>query len=151
MKPPKRPDSSWKQVVYLAVGVALVPVGVIIAPLPGPGGIPVIAVGIILIISSSRRAAGWVRLHRRKWDWMHEILEKGEGFLGNEFGHALRRTNRRRAVEPRPPLPVWRRVVDFLLFPVYVGLIVIRSLGRRFFRRASPAPAAREPEETGVD
>ncbi|HMN84970.1 MAG TPA: hypothetical protein PKA74_03140 [Bauldia sp.] len=136
--------------MLLSVGILLVPIGIIIAPLPGPGGIPVIATGIVLIISSSRRAASWVRLHRRKWDWMHEILEQGEGFLGNEFGHALKRTNRRRVV-PRPPLPVWRRVVDFLLFPVYVALIILRSLGRRFGLVAAAPVAPQNRDKSRVD
>ncbi len=36
-----------------AAGVLVVIVGILIAPLPGPGGIPVIALGLVLILRSS--------------------------------------------------------------------------------------------------
>jgi hypothetical protein len=129
-RPPPRP---WKQAIYLWVGIALVPIGIIIAPLPGPGGIPILAVAALLIITSSRRAASWVRLHRRRWDWMNDILQKGEGWLGGEMGRALRRTNgRRNLIVARPPASRRERILDILLFPVHVAIILTRAVANRF-------------------
>jgi hypothetical protein len=141
VRPPARP---WKQAIYLWVGIALVPIGIIIAPLPGPGGIPILAVAALLIITSSRRAASWVRLHRRRWDWMNEILLKGEGWLGGEMGRALRRTNgRRNLVVAKPPASRRERVLDILLFPVHVAIILTRAVAGRYGWKL-PADARKE-------
>lgn len=127
-----RPPRPWKQAIYLWVGIALVPVGIAIAPLPGPGGIPILAVAALLIITSSKRAASWVRLHRRRWDWMHEILLKGEGWLGGEMGKALRRTNGRKNTDVvKPPASRRERILDILLFPVHIAIILTRAVARR--------------------
>ena len=128
-----RPPRPWKQALYLWLGIALVPVGIIVAPLPGPGGIPILAVAALLIITSSKRAASWVRLHRRRWDWMHEILLKGEGWLGGEMGRALRRTNGRKNTDvAKPPASRKERILDILLFPVHVAIILTRAVANRF-------------------
>jgi hypothetical protein len=128
-----RPPRPWKQAIYLWVGIALVPVGIIIAPLPGPGGIPILAVAALLIITSSKRAASWVRLHRQRWDWMHEILLKGEGWLGGDMGKALRRTNGRKNTDVvKPPASRKERILDILLFPVHVAIILTRTVARKF-------------------
>ncbi|MBN9020955.1 MAG: hypothetical protein J0H08_02425, partial [Rhizobiales bacterium] len=127
-----RPPRPWKQAIYLWVGIALIPVGIIIAPLPGPGGVPILAVAALLIITSSKRAASWVRLHRRRWDWMHEILLKGEGWLGGEMGRALRRTNGRKNTDViKPPASRKERILDILLFPVHVAIILTRAVAHR--------------------
>jgi hypothetical protein len=130
---PAKPASPLRRLATLWLGIALVPIGVVIMPLPGPFGVPIIAVGAILIISSSRRAASWVRLHRRRWIWLHELLEKGEGWIAGEFGDALRRTNGRKR-PPQEPVALHWRILDFLLFPVHVVLIVWRVLVRRYTR-----------------
>ena len=132
MRRRQRPPRPWKQAIYLWIGIALIPVGIIIAPLPGPGGVPILAVAALLIITSSKRAASWVRLHRRRWDWMHEILLKGEGWLGGEMGRALRRTNGRKNTDVvKPPASRKERILDILLFPVHVAIIVTRAVARR--------------------
>ncbi len=128
----QRSPRPWKQAIYLWIGIALIPVGIIVAPLPGPGGIPILAVAALLIITSSKRAASWVRLHRRRWDWMHEILLKGEGWLGGEMGRALRRTNGRKNTDVvKPPASRKERILDILLFPVHVAIILTRTVARR--------------------
>jgi hypothetical protein len=40
----------------VAVGVLIVIAGIVIAPLPGPGGIPVIVVGLMIILRNSFKA-----------------------------------------------------------------------------------------------
>lgn len=141
-----RPPRPWKQAIYLWVGIALVPIGIIVAPLPGPGGIPILAVAALLIITSSRRAASWVRLHRRRWDWMHEILLKGEGWLGGEMGRALRRTNGRRNTDVvKPPASRKERILDILLFPVHIAIILTRAVASRFGWKL-PGDARKERE-----
>lgn len=42
-----------RRVAYMVAGVLVVIIGILIAPLPGPGGIPVIALGLVLILRSS--------------------------------------------------------------------------------------------------
>jgi hypothetical protein len=141
-----RPPRPWKQAIYLWVGIALIPIGIVIAPLPGPGGIPVLAVAALLIITSSKRAASWVRLHRRRWDWMHEILVKGEGWLGGEMGRALRRTNGRKNTDVvKPPASGKERVLDILLFPVHIAIILTRAVANRFGWKL-PGDARKERE-----
>lgn len=126
------PPRPWKQAIYLWVGILLIPIGIAIAPLPGPGGVPILAVAALLIITSSKRAASWVRLHRRRWDWMHEILLKGEGWLGGEMGKALRRTNGRKNTDVvKPPASRRERILDVLLFPVHIAIILTRAVARR--------------------
>lgn len=42
-----------RRVAYMVSGTLVVILGILIAPLPGPGGIPVIALGLVLILRSS--------------------------------------------------------------------------------------------------
>lgn len=42
-----------RRVAYMVSGILVVILGILIAPLPGPGGIPVIALGLVLILRSS--------------------------------------------------------------------------------------------------
>ncbi len=58
--------SRW---VLLAVGLAVVVLGIAISPLPGPGGIPVIVVGLMIVLRNSfaakRRFVRFQRAHPR--------------------------------------------------------------------------------------
>lgn len=46
-------------------GLAIIAVGILIAPLPGPGGLPVIVVGLMIVLRNSFKARRqFVRLHR---------------------------------------------------------------------------------------
>lgn len=48
------------------LGVAIVIAGIAIAPLPGPGGIPVIVIGLMIILRNSFRARrAFVRVQKR--------------------------------------------------------------------------------------
>ena len=47
------------------LGLAVIAGGILIAPLPGPGGIPVIVVGLMIVLRNSFKARRqFVRLHR---------------------------------------------------------------------------------------
>ena len=47
------------------LGVAIIAFGILIAPLPGPGGIPVIVVGLMIVLRNSFAARRqFVKLHR---------------------------------------------------------------------------------------
>ena len=47
------------------LGFAIIGVGILIAPLPGPGGIPVIVVGLMVVLRNSFKARRqFVKLHR---------------------------------------------------------------------------------------
>ncbi len=52
--PPRAAALRWlKRSALLVIGLLVIALGVLIAPLPGPGGIPVIAVGLVLVLRSS--------------------------------------------------------------------------------------------------
>ncbi len=58
LQPGLRPSSdsvarTLRRVAYMVSGILVVILGILIAPLPGPGGIPVIALGLVLILRSS--------------------------------------------------------------------------------------------------
>jgi len=119
--------------MYFICGIVLVPLGIIIAPLPGPFGLPVAAFGVVMLIYSSPRIASLIRLYRRRWDWLHETLKRGETLIGGKFGGALRRTNGRRSAEAASGAAISRRqaVLDILLLPVHVSLYLGKQLTRR--------------------
>jgi hypothetical protein len=54
-----------KRLGLVLVGFAIIAFGILIAPLPGPGGIPVIVVGLMVVLRNSFKARRqFVRLHR---------------------------------------------------------------------------------------
>lgn len=54
-----------KRFGLVVLGFAIIAAGVLIAPLPGPGGIPVIVVGLMVVLKNSFKARRqFVRLHR---------------------------------------------------------------------------------------
>ncbi|MBI5165468.1 MAG: hypothetical protein HY985_16380 [Magnetospirillum sp.] len=56
-----------RKTLTISLGVSLVVLGVVIAPLPGPGGLPVILLGtVVLLRSSAGMKRRWVRA-RRRW------------------------------------------------------------------------------------
>jgi len=72
IRPPKqsRPDGLGRQLsrlLMIGLGVFVVLLGIVIAPLPGPMGVPVMVVGLILILRSSYTARRWFVLAQRRW------------------------------------------------------------------------------------
>ena len=54
-----------KRAGMVLLGVAVILAGIAIAPIPGPGGIPVIVVGVMIVLRNSFKARRqFVRLHR---------------------------------------------------------------------------------------
>jgi hypothetical protein len=54
-----------KRAGMVLLGFAIIAGGILIAPLPGPGGIPVIVVGLMIVLRNSFKARRqFVRLHR---------------------------------------------------------------------------------------
>jgi hypothetical protein len=54
-----------KRTGMVLLGFAIIAAGVLIAPLPGPGGIPVIVVGLMIVLRNSFKARRqFVKLHR---------------------------------------------------------------------------------------
>lgn len=55
-----------RRYLFLAAGFLIILAGILIAPLPGPGGIPVMMVGAVLVLRNSRGARRrFVRFKRR--------------------------------------------------------------------------------------
>lgn len=54
-----------KRIGLVALGLLIIVLGILIAPLPGPGGLPVIVVGLMIVLRNSFKARRqFVRLHR---------------------------------------------------------------------------------------
>jgi hypothetical protein len=49
----RNPLKALKRSAMLIAGILVIILGILIAPLPGPGGVPVIALGLILVLRSS--------------------------------------------------------------------------------------------------
>lgn len=67
----RRPDASpflrrLNKAAGMALGFLVIVLGILVAPLPGPGGIPVITVGLILVLRASTGAKRlFIRAYRR--------------------------------------------------------------------------------------
>lgn len=58
----------------MAVGVLVMIAGFLIAPLPGPFGLPIAVVGLMLVLQSSTQAKRqFIRLKRRHPNWVYPL------------------------------------------------------------------------------
>ena len=78
----------------LGLGILVVIAGILIAPLPGPGGVPVIALGLILILRSSYRAKRYfIRAQHARPRWVYpfrRLLRRNPEFGPIFWQQALR-------------------------------------------------------------
>ena len=101
------------------LGFAIIAGGILIAPLPGPGGIPVIVIGLMIVLRNSFKARRqFVRLHRAYPKTLYPIrrLLRREPEVVALFYHQTLRVER-------------------LLLPA--RLRFVKGLRRRFRRRAT--------------
>jgi hypothetical protein len=78
----------------VAVGVLIVLAGILIAPLPGPGGLPVIVVGLMVILRNSfkarRQFVRFQHAHPRVMSPIRRLLRRDPQILLMAWTHALR-------------------------------------------------------------
>jgi hypothetical protein len=83
-----------KRWALMAGGLFVVLLGILIAPLPGPGGVPVIAVGLMLILKSSfwaKRQFIRAQYARPKWIYpFRRLMRKKPEFAPVFWQQALR-------------------------------------------------------------
>ena len=109
-------DRPWVEWGLFALGVLLVVVGLVVSPLPGPGGIFFIAPGAALILKTSvwakRRYVKFKRWQPKagRWtDWAlqrrsakrREALRKAKAAQSNESGGTVEKTELARPVIDR--------------------------------------------------
>jgi Putative transmembrane protein (PGPGW) len=89
-----RPLRALKRWALMVGGLFVVLLGILIAPLPGPGGIPVIAVGLMLILKSSfwaKRLFIRAQYARPKWVYpFRRLMRKKPEFAPVFWQQALR-------------------------------------------------------------
>ncbi len=83
-----------KRVGLAVLGLAIILLGVLIAPLPGPGGIPVIVVGLMIVLKNSFKARRqFVRLqraHPRVISPIRRLLRRDPEFVPMFYQQTLR-------------------------------------------------------------
>ncbi len=107
-----------KRFGLVLLGFAIIVAGVAIAPLPGPGGIPVIVVGLMLVLRNSFKARRqFMKLHRaypRTLSPIRRLLRREPEFVALFYHQTLR--------------------VERLLLPKRIRFV--QPLRRRFRKRA---------------
>lgn len=83
-----------KRFGLVMLGFAIIIAGIAIAPLPGPGGIPVIVVGLMIVLKNSFKARRqFVRLHRahpRMLSPIRRLLRRDPEFMALFYHQTLR-------------------------------------------------------------
>jgi hypothetical protein len=83
-----------KRVGMVLLGLLIILAGVLISPLPGPGGIPVIVVGLMIVLKNSFKARRqFVRLHRahpRMISPIRRLLRRDPEFVALFYQQYLR-------------------------------------------------------------
>ena len=83
-----------KRTGMVLLGFAIIAAGVLIAPIPGPGGIPVIVVGLMIVLRNSFKARRqFVRLHRAHPKMLYPIrrlLRRDPEFVALFYAQYLR-------------------------------------------------------------
>ncbi|MEM1370721.1 MAG: hypothetical protein AAGG72_00690 [Pseudomonadota bacterium] len=102
--------SSIGRTFIAVVATFIIIVGLILFPLPIPFGAPLMAIGLILLISVSKPVAKALRRLRSRTPWLDNVIRKGEGLLPKGMRRILmptdplRRAMRRRS-DPEPTVP----------------------------------------------
>ena len=78
-------DKPWVEWGLFALGILLILLGIVLSPLPGPGGIFLIAPGLALVLKTSM----WAKRHYVK-------VKRGQPKAGRWMDWALRRPSFRR-------------------------------------------------------
>jgi hypothetical protein len=116
-----------KRVGMVLFGLLIILAGVLISPLPGPGGIPVIVVGLMIVLKNSFKARRqFVRLHRahpRMISPIRRLLRRDPEFVALFYQQYLR--------------------VERLLLPRRMRIAVRLRTRMRRSRRAPPTPVTR--------
>jgi len=106
-----------KRAGLVALGFAVIAGGVLIAPLPGPGGIPVIVVGLMIVLKNSfkarRQFVKLQRAHPKVISPLRRLLRRDPEFMALFYQQSLR--------------------VERILLPRRVRFV--KPLRRRFRRR----------------
>ncbi|WEK38811.1 MAG: PGPGW domain-containing protein [Candidatus Brevundimonas colombiensis] len=93
-KPRSRALRTVRRWALMIGGLLVVLLGILIAPLPGPGGVPVIAVGLVLILKSSfwaKRQFIRAQYARPKWIYpFRRLMRKKPEFAPVFWQQALR-------------------------------------------------------------
>ncbi len=93
-KPRSRTLRAVRRWALMIGGLLIVLLGILIAPLPGPGGVPVIAVGLVLILKSSfwaKRQFIRAQYARPKWVYpFRRLMRKKPEFAPVFWQQALR-------------------------------------------------------------
>lgn len=138
--PPPRKGASrrLRRLAMLSVGVLVILVGLVIAPLPGPGGIPVITLGLVIVLRNSYWAKRqFIKAQRAKPNWVYpfrRLMRKNPEIVPVFWQQALRVEKMVIRPRRRRPLPKLRR---------RIRCAVRRSRAGRAARRATRATAAR--------
>lgn len=97
----------------MTVGVVVMLVGLIIAPLPGPGGIPVITLGLVIVLRHSYWAKRqFIRAQKAKPNWVYpfrRLMRKNPEIAPVFWQQALRVEKMIVRPRRRRPLPKLRR------------------------------------------
>ena len=84
-----------RQWLWIATGGFLVAAGVVIAPLPGPFGLPISVVGLVVILRHSNAAKrGFIRLQHRLPRWLYPVRRMMRGRVAAVMWQAMLRTER---------------------------------------------------------
>lgn len=83
-----------KRTGMMLLGFAIIIAGILIAPLPGPGGIPVIVVGLMIVLKNSFKARRqFVKLHRahpKMLSPIRRLLRRDPEFVAVFYQQTLR-------------------------------------------------------------
>lgn len=116
----------------LTLGVVVMLFGLLIGALPGPGGVPVITVGLVIVLRNSYWAKRqFIKAQRAKPKWVYpfrRLMKKNPEFAPVFWQQALRVEKLVIRPRRRRPLPKLRRKIR---------LAVRRARGRRNARRAA--------------
>jgi hypothetical protein len=80
---------------WIALGGFLVLAGIVIAPLPGPFGLPISVFGLVLILRHSRAAKrAFIRLQHRHPKWLYPVRRMMRGCVVAVMWHQMLKVER---------------------------------------------------------
>jgi Putative transmembrane protein (PGPGW) len=112
--PPPRPGLArrLRRLALMAVGFLIIVLGILIAPLPGPGGVPVIALGLVIVLRNSWWAKRqFIRAQRARPKWVYPFrrLMRKKPEIAPVFWQQTLRAEKMVLRRRRRPLAQFRR------------------------------------------